>query len=82
MVPIFKVNVESLIIAAKLSNSTLLMFLLENGIIYQCQTYYPGSCRGCIFDRLNFKECWITCDPNIIYKWNYQSKNYVEENEK
>lgn len=79
MVPIFKINVESFIIATKLSNTTLLKFLLEKGIVYECQTYYPGTCCGCIFESLNCKDCWASCDTNIIYKWNKQSENYVGE---
>ena len=82
MVPIFKVNVESIIVATKLSNATLLKFLLEEGIIYECQTYYPGSCCGCIFESFHCKDCWANCDTNIIYKWNKQSEKYVGENEK
>lgn len=82
MVPIFKVNIESLLVATEMSNSTLLKFLLDSGIIYECQTYYPGECRGCIFENVKWRICWASCDTNIIYKWNLQSKNYVGENEK
>lgn len=82
MVPIFKVNVESLLCATKICNYAILNLLLEKGIIYECQTYYPGSCCGCIFESCNCKDVWGSCDTNIIYKWNYQSENYVGKNEK
>lgn len=82
MVPIFKVNVEFVINAANSSTTALLKFLLEKGIIYECQTYYPGTCCGCIFESFKCRDCWVICDTNIIYKWNYQSKNYVGEDRK
>lgn len=79
MVPIFKVNVDSLILATKAGNSYLIKFLLEKGIIYEDFADFPGTCAGCCFEHLNCRDCWACCDTNLVYKWNKVSENYVGE---
>lgn len=82
MEPIFKVNVESVVNAAKLGTATLVNFLLEKGIIYETQTEKKDTCVGCCFQTLLFGDCWAHCKTDVIYKWNTLSENYVGENEK